>query len=175
MNGFIITVLIGFLFGFALQKTGLGHYDTVVNQFRFKDNTMMKFMCSAISVGSVTYFLFQPYGLTATVPAVSLAGTLVGGVVFGAGMAIAGTCPGTVIAGIGQGNIDYLTAGFTGFIAGSFIFGVFFKFFFGITMAGFIGNVTLGDITGLNPWLFIDVICATVICFYVISSWKARK
>jgi hypothetical protein len=113
--------------------------------------------------------------MTETVPPVSIAGNLLGGTIFGAGMAIAGTCPGTLIAGIGQGNLDYLTAGLAGFITGGLFFGVLFKFFLGIIMTGFLGKMTLSTITGINPWLFTDLICGFVITFYILTSWKTKE
>jgi len=177
MDEAFVTAALGILFGFALQKVGLTNYSTVINQFRLKDWTMMKFMCTAISTGSVIYLLFQPETvlMTETVPPVSIAGNLLGGAIFGAGMAVAGTCPGTLIAGIGQGNMDYLTAGLAGFITGGLFFGFLFKFFLGIIMTGFLGEMTLSTITGINPWLFTDLICGFVITFYILTSWKTKE
>lgn len=167
-----VPLLIGLLFGFALQKTGLGHYDVIVNQFRFKDNTMMKFMLSAIAAGSVFYMLFKGFGLIASaesVPPFSVGGSLLGGIIFGIGMAIAGTCPGTVVAGVGQGNVDYLTAGIGGFIVGGFIFGFFFRFFYEIIMSTYIGHPTLDKMTGINGWFFAGFFCIAVVIFWAVT------
>ncbi|MDR2401025.1 MAG: YeeE/YedE family protein, partial [Deferribacteraceae bacterium] len=141
---FIISVSVGFLFGFALQKAGLGHYDRIINQFRFRDNFMMQFMLSSISVGGVIYFAFTDVGFAARLQTAYLHntyifGNLLGGAIFGVGMAIAGTCPGTILAGIGQGNLDYLCAGLLGFIAGALIYGINFPFFLSLTQIGFYG------------------------------------
>jgi hypothetical protein len=165
-------VLIGFVFGFALQKAGLADYDTIINQFRFRDNTMMKFMFSAITVGSFSYFIFKDFNFPtiSTVHFTFILGNLLGGVVFGVGMAIAGTCPGTVIAGIGQGNVDYLIAGVAGFIAGSFIFSVLYPYFFTIVRIGFVGKVTWENIFGIGHWFFVGIFA--IICLLILNFSK---
>ena len=81
-----------FGFGFALQKAGLTYYRNIVNVFRFTDLTVLKFMLTAIAVGMVGVFALQSAGL-ATLPAVPttyVVGNLVGGLIFGVGMAGAG-------------------------------------------------------------------------------------
>jgi uncharacterized membrane protein YedE/YeeE len=155
----LIPILIGFLFGFALQKAGLGHYDKIINQFRFKDNLMMRFMFSAITVGSIIYFAFSDLGFsgggTAYVHNTYILGNYLGGAIFGIGMALAGTCPGTILAGIGQGNIDYLFAGILGFLTGALIYGANFRAFLSLTQIGFYGKITWESLTGLNHWAFV--------------------
>lgn len=93
MATYVVPLIIGFLFAFSLQKAGLGHYHRIVNQFRFKDNTIMKFMMSGISVGLVGIFTLKDLGLLQLdqVPSTYVVGNLVGGLLFGVGMAIAGT------------------------------------------------------------------------------------
>lgn len=93
MQTYIAPLIIGFFFAFALQKAGLGHYDKIVNQFRFQDNTIMKLMMSGISVGLVGIYGLKDLGLLQLnqVPSTYIAGNLAGGLIFGVGMAIAGT------------------------------------------------------------------------------------
>ena len=54
-----------------------------------------------------------------TVPATYIVGNLVGGLIFGVGMALAGFCPGTCAAGAGEGKLDYLIPGLLGFLTGA--------------------------------------------------------
>lgn len=93
MKTYLIPLIIGFLFAFALQKAGLGHYDKIVNQFRFKDHTVMKFMMTGISVGLVGLYGLKDLGLLRIdqVSSTYIAGNLLGGLLFGVGMALAGT------------------------------------------------------------------------------------
>jgi len=89
----IVPLILGFFFAFSLQKAGLGHYDKIVNQFRFKDNTIMKFMMTGISVGLIGIFTLKDIGLLQLdqVPSTYVVGNLIGGLIFGVGMAMAGT------------------------------------------------------------------------------------
>lgn len=93
MMAYIIPILIGFFFAFALQKAGLGHYHKIVNQFRFKDNTVMKFMMTGISVGLIGIYALSDLGFLEVdqVSSTYIAGNLLGGLLFGVGMALAGT------------------------------------------------------------------------------------
>jgi len=87
---------LGFGFGFLLHKAGLTHYARIVNVYRLRDLTVMRFMLAALLVGAIAIQAALGLGLTAAVP---LPGTfvvanLVGGVVFGIGLATAGDFPG---------------------------------------------------------------------------------
>lgn len=93
MVTYIVPLVIGFFFAFSLQKAGLGHYHRIVNQFRFKDNTIMKYMMTGISVGLVGIYALKDLGLIQLdqVPSTYIVGNLIGGLLFGVGMAVAGT------------------------------------------------------------------------------------
>lgn len=88
-----VPLIIGFFFALTLQKAGLGHYHKIVNQFRFKDNTIMKFMMTGISVGLVGIYLLSDLGALKLdqVSSTYILGNLFGGMLFGVGMALAGT------------------------------------------------------------------------------------
>lgn len=93
MMTYVVPLVIGFFFALALQKTGLGHYHKIVNQFRFKDNTVMKFMMTGISVGLVGLYTLKDLGFIQLdqVSSTYIFGNLLGGLLFGVGMALAGT------------------------------------------------------------------------------------
>jgi len=93
MTTYVIPLIIGFFFAFSLQKAGLGHYHRIVNQFRFKDNTVMKLLLTAISVGLVGLYGLKDLGFIQLdqVSSTYIFGNLLGGLLFGVGMAIAGT------------------------------------------------------------------------------------
>jgi uncharacterized protein len=83
---------LGFGFGWALQKAGLTKYHKIVNVFRFTDLAVLKFMLTALAVGMVGVFGLNTLGLVTlpAVPATYIVGNLVGGLIFGVGMAGAG-------------------------------------------------------------------------------------
>jgi len=95
MMTYFVPIVIGFFFALALQKAGLGHYHKIVNQFRFTDNTVMKLMMTAISVGLICLYTLKDLGFIQLdqVASTYILGNLLGGLLFGIGMAVAGTCP----------------------------------------------------------------------------------
>ncbi len=92
MSDIIVPLVLGFGFGWSLQKAGLGTYHKIVNVFRFTDLAVLKFMMTALAVAMVGVFTLSTFGLIAlpTVPATYVVGNLVGGLIFGVGMAGAG-------------------------------------------------------------------------------------
>lgn len=87
-----IALVLGALFGFALNKVGLTKYHKVVNQFRFTDMTVLKFMMTALVVAMIGLYGLRGLGLISfpAVPATYIVGNLVGGLLFGVGMALTG-------------------------------------------------------------------------------------
>ncbi len=92
MNDFILPLILGFGFGWSLQKAGLTKYHKIVNVFRFTDLAVLKFMMTTLAVSMVGVFALNSAGLIQlpTVPATYVVGNLVGGLIFGVGMAGAG-------------------------------------------------------------------------------------
>jgi uncharacterized protein len=88
----LFALFIGFGFGFALQKAGLSKYNKIVNVFRFTDLAVLKFMLTTLAVAMVGVFALNTLGLIAlpAIPATFVIGNLIGGLIFGVGMAGAG-------------------------------------------------------------------------------------
>jgi hypothetical protein len=89
---YIIAIILGIGFGFSLNKAGLTKYHKIANQFRFTDMTILKFMLTAIVVAMIGLYIFRGLGWVTfpTVPATYIVGNLLGGLIFGVGMALAG-------------------------------------------------------------------------------------
>lgn len=171
-----MSFIIGFFFGFLLQRSGFGHSRKIKAQFAFSDNSMLKFMLSALVSGLIAVSAFKSAGMLSpsSMPDTYPAGNLLGGSLLGIGMAIAGVCPGTLITGTGQGNIDYLIPGWLGFISGGILFGYFFNpYFLQLSAMGFSKGLTLTDITGINHWVFTLTITAGV--SYTFIFMRRRK
>ncbi len=88
----IFSLVIGFGFGFALQKAGLSKYNKIVNVFRFTDLAVLKFMLTTLAVSMVGVFSLNSLGLVTlpAIPATYVIGNLFGGLIFGVGMSAAG-------------------------------------------------------------------------------------
>jgi uncharacterized protein len=88
----LITLFMGACFGFSLNKAGLTKYHKIVNVFRFTDMAVLQFMMTALVVAMIGLYGLRGLGLITfpTVPATYIVGNLVGGLIFGVGMALTG-------------------------------------------------------------------------------------
>jgi uncharacterized membrane protein YedE/YeeE len=110
-NGAIVAALaLGAAFGWCLERAGMGSARKLSGQFYLTDLTVFKLMFSAIVTAMVGAFWLGRIGLLdlsrVYVPETYLLPQLVGGLVFGAGFALGGLCPGTscVAAVTGRGD-----------------------------------------------------------------------
>jgi len=92
MVQYIPALIVGFSFGWLLQKAGLTKYSKIVNVFRFRDMGVLKFMMSALVVGMVGVYFLKDLGLVKLIGTqpTYIVGNLMGGLIFGVGMAGAG-------------------------------------------------------------------------------------
>ncbi|MFQ5341637.1 MAG: YeeE/YedE thiosulfate transporter family protein [Anaerolineae bacterium] len=92
MFNYLLALIFGFAFGWLLQKAGLTKYHKIVNVFRFTDLAVLKFMMSALVVGMIGLYGLQDLGVLALtkITPTYVAGNLIGGLIFGVGMAGAG-------------------------------------------------------------------------------------
>jgi uncharacterized protein len=88
----ILPIFLGILFGFSLNKAGLTRYNKIVNVFRFTDLAVLQFMMTALVVSMVGLYALRGLGWISfpNVPGTYLVGNIVGGLIFGVGMALTG-------------------------------------------------------------------------------------
>jgi uncharacterized protein len=92
MTNYIIALILGVFFGFSLNKAGLTRYNKIVNVFRLTDFSVLKFMMTALVVSMSGLYVLRGLGLIQfpNVPSTYIVGNVVGGLIFGVGMAITG-------------------------------------------------------------------------------------
>ncbi len=92
MTNYITALILGAFFGFSLNKAGLTKYNKIVNVFRFTDMAVLKFMMTALVVAMSGLFALRGLGLITfpSIPPTYIVGNLVGGLIFGVGMALTG-------------------------------------------------------------------------------------
>jgi len=94
----------GILFGAFLQMGRVLRYEKQIGALRLIDMTILKFMFTAIVVGSIGVHLLQDLGVVEFTPrGLSLGAQIIGGLLFGIGWGIIGYCPGTSIGALGEG------------------------------------------------------------------------
>jgi len=173
MTNVIIPLILGVAFGFSLNKAGLTKYHKIVNVFRLTDLAVLKFMMTALVVSMAGLYFLRGLGLLTfpTVPATYVVGNIVGGLIFGAGMALSGFCPGTCAAGSGEGKLDYLIPGLLGFLVGAGIYGLTYQQIFpAISAIANSGNVVIPDLWNISPFLTVLLFALmAVLMFYLID------
>jgi hypothetical protein len=171
-------LLLGLLFGWSLHKAGLTHYARIVNVYRFRDMTVMRFMLTALVVGGFAIQAGLDLGLAASapIPPTSMLANLVGGVVFGVGMATAGYCPGTIVAEAGEGRLDAWVAGLSGLVAGALLFGLLEPVIMPtLARVGSLGRVTFAGLVGASPWLVLLVFGQAVVLALLLMARVGGK
>jgi hypothetical protein len=119
----VLGLLFGICFGFLLQKGGVTSYDVIEGQLLLTDFTVLKLMFSAVIVGMAGFHLLKHFGYVQSHAAEGSVGSnVIGGLIFGAGFALLGYCPGTVAGAAGTGALDALFGGMTGLLIGAGIF-----------------------------------------------------
>jgi hypothetical protein len=152
--------VVGLVFGFLLQKGGLTRFEVIVGQFLFRDFTVLKTLGTAIVVGGIGVYAMAALGWIDAfhVKAAQLAANALGGVIFGAGMAVLGYCPGTGVAALGQGS-RHAASGVLGMLGGAALYAEAHPFVARHVLGAVdLGKATFATATGLSPWWFLGLL-----------------
>ncbi|KAF4973847.1 hypothetical protein FZEAL_9193 [Fusarium zealandicum] len=104
-------LLSGAVFGAATIVAGVYSPAVIINQFKFQDWHMLQTFIGATASSAAIYKIAERLGYVSLRPRSSSPvglfgqydGNVMGGFLLGAGMAISGSCPGTVLAQLGAG------------------------------------------------------------------------
>jgi hypothetical protein len=122
----LFAVLIGLLFGYALQRSGFTDSRKIAETFYMKDVHVPIVMFTAITTASIGLWGLSLLGLMDISKMYFLPSYLlpmiVAGFIFGIGMAVGGFCPGTSLAAMVTGKIDAIVF-IIGVFLGSLLFG----------------------------------------------------
>ena len=147
----LLAVLFGGIFGALLHRGRVADYNVIVNQFRFRDFTVLRVMLTAIIVGGIGILFLHEAGLAQyhIKPADMLA-VVFGAILFGIGMVIYGYCPGTGVAAVGTGSFHALV-GFLGMLVGGILYALSYPWIqANILTIGSFGKIRLPDVTGVQ-------------------------
>ncbi len=105
----LLAIILGTLFGFALNRVGATNPNKIINMLRLKDMHLMKVILFAIGLSSILLFLGIALGIIdaghLSIKS-SYIGVIIGAAILGIGFAIAGYCPGTGLAAAATGRRD---------------------------------------------------------------------
>ena len=167
----MITIFIlGFLFGAILQYAKLNKYDTISGLAIMKNLAVAKSILITIGVGAILLSIEIELGFASYhIKPLILGGVMLGGLIFGTGMAILGYCPGTLPVSLGEGSLDALVGIIGGLVAG-LVYTILLPSIHGILGPDF-GNITLKSIVGANTTLFFILVFVIGAIFIGFSFW----
>jgi uncharacterized membrane protein YedE/YeeE len=170
----VLGLITGILFGFALHRAGFSRCGLVMRGLAFRDFTMLKVMLTAIAVGMIgaaVLATFFPDYAHLKIKSLHVWGVLLGGLVFGIGMAIAGYCPGTALVGLGGGVRDGMLAVFGGLLGALAFILVYPVLEPRLIEPLNLGKLTLHEVLGL-PYLAVALPMAALLVGIVV--WLHR-
>ena len=157
----ILAVISGIIFGFLVNKSYLSRFDTVIGQLLLKNFTILKVFTTAIAVSATGVVLhsnlFSTSSLVLSSTPVIIA--IIGGALFGIGLALFGYLPGFEIAAAAEG-IKEVFYGVAGYLVGSFIFNYLYPCF--------------KNRLEIKDRLYKLLLCALATGLISISWWKAE-
>ena len=169
----VLGLITGILFGFFLQKGGATDYGVIEGQLLLSNFTVVKLMLSAVIVGMVLFQLLKHYGYANSHAAHgTLGANVIGGLIFGAGFALLGYCPGTVAGAVGTGALDALFGGMIGMLIGAGIFAESYPALkAGILARAPLPAVTVPELLRVNTWAVVVILEAGMIGFLLLLEY----
>lgn len=171
---YVVYLLIGIGFGFALEMSGFANAPKLAAQFYFKDMTVLKVMFGAIVTAMVLVFLASAVGLLdyylVYVNPTYLWPGIVGGLIMGVGFILGGLCPGTGLVSAAVGKIDGLIF-ILGVLFGIFAFGETVGFFEGFWYSSYMGRFTIPEWLGL-PY---GIVVVGIVLMALFMFWGSEQ
>lgn len=173
MNELALGLATGFLFGVLLHMGGVLQFDKQVGALLRRDMTIVKFMLSAVLVGSIGFQLLADEKLIVfSHKAMNLGGVVIGGLLFGAGWALAGYCPGTAVGALGEGRWSALAV-IAGMLAGAALYAEAYPALKATVLAWRdFGAIGLPKALGADPWRCIAALWGVGVVTFVWCEYK---
>ena len=168
----IIILILGFIFGAVLQFANLNKYN-VISGLALRENfAVAKAIAIAIGIGAILLNIEIAFGFASYhVKPFAVGGLILGGLIFGIGMAILGYCPGTLAISLGQGSLDALI-GIIGGLIGGLVYTLILPFI-NLILEPDLGHISLNSLIGTNALFFIILFIVGVL-FILASFWLQK-
>lgn len=127
-------LFIGIIFGIVMYKSEAASWFRIFEMFQFQSFHMYGIIASALFLGIVGIYLIKKKNLR-TIEGESITFTpkekgfgryMYGGIIFGLGWALAGSCPGPIYTLIGAGYVSVIVV-LAGSLLGTLLYGIFRK------------------------------------------------
>jgi uncharacterized membrane protein YedE/YeeE len=170
--------LIGFAFGWCLERGGLGSARKLTGQFYLTDLTVFKVMFSALVTAMLGAFWLDRIGVLdlglVYLPETYVVPQAIGGLLFGAGFLVGGLCPGTACVAAASGRLDGLAVA-AGMLLGIALFNAVFDWIHPLVESTSLGAVTLTQLVGVPRAAGVFVITATALAGFVLAARIERS
>lgn len=164
----------GVAFGFLLEKSRVFEPGVILGQMQLRNFLMLRVFLAAVASGLVLLALGTVTGVIPKLDpkAVFYGAQLLGGFITGIGIALAGACPGTVLAQIGVGYRDAIVT-LVGGLAGALAFAYAEPALRPLLLTGSPGKLTLDGLLGLPFWLVALAFAAVLIgALVALERWR---
>lgn len=120
----LVGLATGIVFGFALEKSRVFEPGIIIGQMQLKNFIMLKVFLAAVVTGLVVLAALNGlFGVKLNLKPLLWKADIIGGLILGMGIVIAGACPGTSLAQLGAGYRDALFV-----VAGGIVGAVFYGY-----------------------------------------------
>jgi len=175
---FVIAILIGIVFGFALEASGFSSSRKIAGVFYGYDFAVLKVFFTAALVAMIGVYYMDYLELINTEQLFVLPtytwSAIIGGLFMGLGFVMAGFCPGTTLCAAAIGKIDAM-ATMAGIFIGIFLFSELYDFIEPLFDSSYLGRITITDSLGISPYWFIFLFAIlAVITFYFADVIRKR-
>lgn len=170
----VVGLLMGIVFGFALEKSRVFEPGIIVGQMQLRNFIMLKVFLTAVATGAVVLAALNGFGFVKLQPKAALyAADIVGGLVLGVGITLAGACPGTTLAQIGVGYRDALFT-LVGGLAGAVAFSYAQPWLNNTLLASGGGKIIFTDLIGIPYWVgALGFAAVLVIVLVPLERWRS--
>ena len=171
-------LVVGTGFGFALERAGLGSARKLVAQFVGRDFTVLKVMFTALVVAMLGVFWFARFGVldldAVYVPETFVVPQVAGAVLFGAGLVVAGLCPGTACVSAATGRIDGAFV-LLGLFAGMVVTGLALPHFAAFYTSTAHGAWTLPQAFDISTGTVVAFVVALALAAFALAETLERR
>jgi uncharacterized membrane protein YedE/YeeE len=174
MTKILLGLFSGIAFGFVIQRIGATNAGKMARAHLMIEPDIPRFMLAAVALSAAGLLGLSAVGVGRTlVLPTSIVATGLAAVLFGIGWGLAGYCPGTTWAAVGEGRMDAVFA-LLGGIAGTAVFAHLHEFLIPLLYDPTnVGKLTLADWVGSRSAGVIVLIAVFSICIVLIGRlWR---
>jgi uncharacterized membrane protein YedE/YeeE len=163
LTAVLIGLATGIVFGFALEKSRVFEPGVIVGQMQLRNFLMLKIFLAAVITGLIVLAVLNGiFGVKLSLKPLLYKADIIGGLILGVGIALAGACPGTTLAQIGAGYRDAIFV-LLGGIAGALTYG-----YFDTSIVAFFAEK--GEKTGFDQILGMPFWMAATVCALLLAG-----